>query len=38
MPDGYQQTFAEMSAEAKNQISHRKQALEKLLPYLAFLA
>ena len=38
MPDGYQQTFAEMSADAKNQISHRKQALEKLLPYLAFLA
>jgi XTP/dITP diphosphohydrolase len=38
MPDGYQQTFAEMSADAKNQIGHRKQALEKLLPYLAFLA
>ena len=36
-PDGYEQTFAEMSAEQKNEISHRKQALNKLLPFLAVI-
>ena len=36
-PDGYEQTFAEMSPEQKNEISHRKQALNKLLPFLAVI-
>ena len=31
LPDGQQLTFAEMSHEAKNKISHRARALEKLL-------
>jgi len=30
IPDGYEQTYAEMSASEKNAISHRKRALEKL--------
>jgi len=30
IPEGYEQTFAEMSAEEKNKISHRAKALEKL--------
>lgn len=34
MPDGYDQTFAELSDEIKNQISHRSKALEKLKVYL----
>lgn len=33
-PTGYQQTFAEMSAEEKNAISHRGQAIAKLVGYL----
>ena len=33
-PDGYNQTFAEMTKEEKHAISHRKQAFEKLLKYL----
>lgn len=33
-PTGYQQTFAEMSAEEKNAISHRGQAIAKLVDYL----
>ena len=33
-PDGYDQTFAEMSAEQKNHISHRGRATAKLAEYL----
>lgn len=33
-PTGYQQTFAEMSASEKNAISHRGQAIVKLVAYL----
>lgn len=32
-PDGYDQTFAEMGAETKNQISHRARATQKLANY-----
>lgn len=34
MPEGYNQSFAEMSAEEKNQISHRGRAIHKLVDYL----
>jgi XTP/dITP diphosphohydrolase len=34
MPDGYENTFAEMPAELKNQISHRANAVNQLLAYL----
>ncbi|EPP36198.1 dITP/XTP pyrophosphatase [Chlamydia avium] len=30
----YKQTFAELSEEVKNQVSHRAKALQKLTPYL----
>lgn len=33
-PDGYDQTFAELSAEEKNKISHRGLALQKFITYL----
>ncbi|EPT00815.1 hypothetical protein FOMPIDRAFT_1030251 [Fomitopsis schrenkii] len=33
-PTGFNQTYAEMSAEVKNKISHRYRALEKLQAYL----
>ncbi|GAB2987139.1 non-canonical purine NTP diphosphatase [Mucilaginibacter puniceus] len=33
-PDGYTKTFAEMSLEEKNTISHRAKAMEKLLDFL----
>jgi XTP/dITP diphosphohydrolase len=33
-PDGYDQTFAEMSLEQKNQVSHRYRAFRKLMDYL----
>lgn len=33
-PDGYGVTFAEMSMEEKNQISHRARATEKLIAFL----
>ena len=33
-PDGFDTTFAEMSAEAKNRISHRAKAFEQLVNYL----
>ena len=34
IPEGEQVTFAEMSAEAKNAISHRGRAVEKLVEFL----
>lgn len=34
VPDGFKVTFAEMSSEEKNKISHRKNALEKFLGFL----
>jgi len=34
VPDGSEKTFAEMSAEEKNKISHRGRAIEKLVEYL----
>ena len=34
VPDGYEQTFAEMSAEEKNRISHRATAVRNFTDYL----
>lgn len=34
MPDGYTQTYAEMTMDLKNSISHRYKALVKLLDFL----
>ena len=34
-PDGHDQTFAEMPPEAKNEISHRRRALDALRQFLA---
>ena len=34
IPEGYQQTFAQMSEEQKNQISHRGEAVRKLVEFL----
>ncbi len=34
IPDGYNKTYAEMSLEEKNKISHRAKAIEKLTEYL----
>lgn len=36
LPDGYDQSFAEMSAEEKNRISHRGRAVEKFVKFLGF--
>jgi len=33
-PEGYDQTFAELPAQVKNQISHRAKAIEQLIAYL----
>ena len=34
VPDGYDETFAEMSLEQKNRISHRGEAVRKLVDFL----
>lgn len=34
VPEGYNNTFAELGAEVKNKISHRGNALQKFLQYL----
>jgi XTP/dITP diphosphohydrolase len=34
VPEGYEQTFAEMSAAEKNKISHRAEAVKKLVKFL----
>jgi len=34
MPDGFDQTYAEMDSQVKNTISHRFRALDKLRSYL----
>jgi XTP/dITP diphosphohydrolase len=34
VPEGYQKTFAELSSEEKNRISHRARALEKFREFL----
>jgi len=34
VPDGFEQTFAELGEEVKNQLSHRAKALEKLKEFL----
>ena len=33
-PDGYEQTFAELGADIKNQISHRARAMQKFAEFL----
>ncbi len=33
VPDGFEQTFAELGADVKNKLSHRAKALEKLKTY-----
>lgn len=37
LPDGYSQTFAEMSLDLKNEISHRGLAVKKLVDFLKSL-
>jgi len=34
LPNGYEQTFAEMNLSDKNEISHRARAVQKLVEYL----
>lgn len=36
IPTGYSTTLAELSLEAKNKISHRKQAIDKLINWLNY--
>lgn len=38
VPDGYDRSFAEMTAAEKNEISHRGQAVRKLVQFLASYA
>ena len=35
VPDGYEQTFAEIPVEEKNRVSHRARAITRLAEYLA---
>ena len=37
VPRGHDQSFAELSAETKNKLSHRAQALQKVRRYLETL-
>lgn len=37
IPNGYNQSFAELGAEIKNEISHRGRAMQKLVEYLKTL-
>lgn len=37
-PEGFEETFAELSAEQKNRISHRGRALEKFITFLQNMA
>lgn len=37
IPEGHTRTFAEMSAEEKNSMSHRRNALNKLLDFLTYI-
>ena len=37
-PDGFEKTFAELSMEQKNRISHRARAIEQLTTFLSSLA
>lgn len=37
LPDGYDQTFAEMTAELKNSISHRGRAMQRLVTFLSMM-
>jgi XTP/dITP diphosphohydrolase len=34
VPDGFEQTFAELGEDVKNKLSHRARALEKLKTFL----
>jgi XTP/dITP diphosphohydrolase len=34
VPDGYTETFAQLSSEIKNTISHRARALQKMLAFI----
>jgi XTP/dITP diphosphohydrolase len=34
VPEGYDKTFAELSSEIKNTISHRARAMAKFLSYI----
>lgn len=38
IPDGFDQTFAEMTLTEKNRLSHRGKAVEKLIAYLKTLS
>ena len=34
-PQGFKETYAEMASETKNEISHRKRAIEEMIKYFA---